>query len=653
MWVFCWRDYLGRWLLCGYFAIVMDQFIVSARKYRPTTFEDVVGQRQVAETLMHEINNNKLAQAFLFTGPRGVGKTTCARILAKVINAQDGGDPNQDYAFNIFELDAASNNSVEDIRHLIDQVRIPPQVGRYKVYIIDEVHMLSTAGFNAFLKTLEEPPSYAIFILATTEKHKILPTILSRCQVFNFNRIETKDMVDHLKGIAQKENIEASEDALHLIARKADGGLRDALSMFDQLVSFGGGRITYESAVDILSVLDLDTFFDVTNLLSSSNIGDALLIYDGIIKKGFDGSTFLGGMASHFRNLAVSKETKTQSLLDVSESFKSKYLEQSSALSFAFILNGLNLVSEAEEKYKLSRNPRLLVELMLMKLGHLNAFIQSIPSLEEVKKKVGQPSEPVKVAPLKRAASIVEDKPKVQAPNVLPTQDVDAVRLASQESVINEDPATIVETSDVHQDVVIQVSAKTSALNPKDLAQVETTRLKVSSFEEFKRKKSALQSAELASEMAAIQTSEASNHGDENEQDASGSDIATTATFTGVGSSTSKKSLDEFWVDFYQTQTPRVLTCLKGLKYAVEEGQLVITLNASHQDGIIEEIRPIMMQAIKKQVAHLKIQSIQTVMGKIEVQERRPYTDKEKLDYLVKKHPGLAEALESLHLRLP
>ena len=365
----------------------MDQFIVSARKYRPTTFEDVVGQRQVAETLMHEINNNKLAQAFLFTGPRGVGKTTCARILAKVINAQDGGDPNQDYAFNIFELDAASNNSVEDIRHLIDQVRIPPQVGRYKVYIIDEVHMLSTAGFNAFLKTLEEPPSYAIFILATTEKHKILPTILSRCQVFNFNRIETKDMVEHLKGIAQKENIEASEDALHLIARKADGGLRDALSMFDQLVSFGGGKITYESAVDILSVLDLDTFFDVANLLSSSNIGDALLIYDGIIKKGFDGSTFLGGLASHFRNLAVSKETKTQTLLDVSESFKSKYLEQSSAFSFAFILNGLNMVSEAEEKYKQSRNPRLLVELMLMKLGHLNAFIQSIPSLEEVKKK--------------------------------------------------------------------------------------------------------------------------------------------------------------------------------------------------------------------------------------------------------------------------
>jgi DNA polymerase-3 subunit gamma/tau len=629
----------------------MDQFIVSARKYRPTTFEDVVGQRQVAETLMHEINNNKLAQAFLFTGPRGVGKTTCARILAKVINAQDGGDPNQDYAFNIFELDAASNNSVEDIRHLIDQVRIPPQVGRYKVYIIDEVHMLSTAGFNAFLKTLEEPPSYAIFILATTEKHKILPTILSRCQVFNFNRIETKDMVEHLKGIAQKENIEASEDALHLIARKADGGLRDALSMFDQLVSFGGGKITYESAVDILSVLDLDTFFDVANLLSSSNIGDALLIYDGIIKKGFDGSTFLGGLASHFRNLAVSKETKTQTLLDVSESFKSKYLEQSSALSFAFILNGLNMVSEAEEKYKQSRNPRLLVELMLMKLGHLNAFIQSIPSLEEVKKKVGQPSEAVKVAPLKRSASIVEDKPKVEAPEILPTPEVDVVRQAAQQNTIEDVKTSNATGNDDRLDGALQQANKTPALQPKDSDKVETNRLKVSSFEEFKRKKSALQTAELASELAANQAN--GEREDGNEQDALDSSAAELPINAGLASNNSKQTLDEFWVDFYQTQTPRVLTCLKGLKYGIEEGQLIITLNASHQDGIIEEIRTLMMQAIKKQVAHLKIQSIQTVMGKIEVQERRPYTDKEKLDYLVKKHPGLAEALESLHLRLP
>jgi DNA polymerase-3 subunit gamma/tau len=627
----------------------MDQFIVSARKYRPTTFDDVVGQRQVAETLMHEINNNKLAQAFLFTGPRGVGKTTCARILAKVINAQDGGDPNQDYAFNIFELDAASNNSVEDIRHLIDQVRIPPQVGKYKVYIIDEVHMLSTAGFNAFLKTLEEPPSYAIFILATTEKHKILPTILSRCQVFNFNRIETKDMVEHLKGIAQKENIEASEDALHLIARKADGGLRDALSMFDQLVSFGGGKITYESAVDILSVLDLDTFFDVSNMLASSNISDALLSYDTIVKKGFDGSTFLGGMAAHFRNLAVSKETKTQSLLDVSESFQSKYIEQSNAFSFAFILNGLNLISEAEEKYKMSRNPRLLVELMLMKLGHLNSFIQNIPSLEEVKKKLANPTEAGKSASFKRAPSIVEDKPK---PNIVPKtiesngsstleQNIGPEKLAEKTSIPADSGAEISADSAKQELSVTTATVNNTAVND-DL--VTSTRIKLKGFEQFKQMRTQQQTA--------VQEDEVSPKLVGNAENAPSIDIPNRTEIL-TPSSISNKNIDEAWVEFYQSQTTRVLTCLKSLKYEHLGNQLIITLNASHQESIIDEIRPTLMQMLKNQVPHLAIQSIVSVMGEIEVQERRPYTDKEKLEYLIKKHPGLGEALESLHLRLP
>ena len=627
----------------------MDQFIVSARKYRPTTFDDVVGQRQVAETLMHEINNNKLAQAFLFTGPRGVGKTTCARILAKVINAQDGGDPNQDYAFNIFELDAASNNSVEDIRHLIDQVRIPPQVGKYKVYIIDEVHMLSTAGFNAFLKTLEEPPSYAIFILATTEKHKILPTILSRCQVFNFNRIETKDMVEHLKGIAQKENIEASEDALHLIARKADGGLRDALSMFDQLVSFGGGKITYESAVDILSVLDLDTFFEVSNMLASSNISDALMSYDTIVKKGFDGSTFLGGMAAHFRNLAVSKETKTQSLLDVSESFQSKYIEQSNAFSFAFILNGLNLISEAEEKYKMSRNPRLLVELMLMKLGHLNSFIQNIPSLEEVKKKLANPTEAGKSASFKRAPSIVEDKPK---PNIVPKtiesngsstveQNIGPEKLAEKTSIPAASGAEISADSAKQELPVTTATVNNTAVND-DL--VTSTRIKLKGFEQFKQMRTQQQTA--------VQEDEVSPKLDGNAENAPSIDIPNRNEIL-TPSSISNKNIDEAWVEFYQSQTTRVLTCLKSLKYEHLGNQLIITLNASHQESIIDEIRPTLMQMLKNQVPHLAIQSIVSVMGEIEVQERRPYTDKEKLEYLIKKHPGLGEALESLHLRLP
>ncbi|MBS3914607.1 MAG: DNA polymerase III subunit gamma/tau [Bacteroidetes bacterium] len=366
----------------------MDNFIVSARKYRPTTFDTVVGQKHVAETLMHEIESNKLAQAFLFTGPRGVGKTTCARILAKVINSREEGvDPNQDFAFNIFELDAASNNSVDDIRHLIDQVRIPPQVGKYKVYIIDEVHMLSTSAFNAFLKTLEEPPPYAIFILATTEKHKILPTILSRCQVFNFNRIEVKDMVSHLREIANKEGVEADENALHLISRKADGGLRDALSIFDQLVSFTEGNLTYEKAVEILNVLDHETFFEILDNIRNGDVAKCLIIFDDIIRKGFDGSSFIGGLAEHLRNLAVCKDVKTEILLEVGGAFIEKYKQQSASLSFSFILNALNMVNECDERYKASRNPRLLVELCLMKLAHLNSYLTGIGDIEELKKK--------------------------------------------------------------------------------------------------------------------------------------------------------------------------------------------------------------------------------------------------------------------------
>ncbi|MBL7812447.1 MAG: DNA polymerase III subunit gamma/tau [Bacteroidetes bacterium] len=366
----------------------MDQFVVSARKYRPTAFEAVVGQRHVAETLMHEIESNKLAQAFLFTGPRGVGKTTCARILAKVINSREPGvDPNQDFAFNIFELDAASNNSVDDIRHLIEQVRIPPQIGKYKVYIIDEVHMLSAAAFNAFLKTLEEPPPYAIFILATTEKHKILPTILSRCQVFNFSRIEIKDMVAHLKEIAEKENISADENALHLIARKADGGLRDALSIFDQLVSFSGGEVTYQKAIEILNVLDTETFFRVTAALLDRDIATCLNTLDDTIRKGFDASGFVGGLAGHFRNLAMCKDARTVELLDVAEGFKQKFAEQAGRASFAFLLNGLQMLNDCDEKYKASRNPRLLVELCLMKLANLDTYLKGLQDLEELKKK--------------------------------------------------------------------------------------------------------------------------------------------------------------------------------------------------------------------------------------------------------------------------
>lgn len=366
----------------------MENFIVSARKYRPSIFDDVVGQRHITDTLLNEINSNHLAQAFLFTGPRGVGKTTCARILAKVINQKDNDAPDQDYAFNIFELDAASNNSVEDIRNLNDQVRIPPQIGNYKVYIIDEVHMLTSAAFNAFLKTLEEPPKYAIFILATTEKHKVLPTILSRCQIFNFKRIQVKDMVVYLKSIAVKENISAEEEALHLIAEKADGGLRDALSMFDQMVSFCNGDITYSKVVDNLNLLDKDYYFKVTDAIVNQNVGDVLNYFDQILEKGFDGQLFLNGLSEHFRNLMVCKDSATAHLLDVGESHKSKYAEQSKQANLTFLLNALNINNQFDLEYKNSRNQRLHVELALLKLCHIKDMLNTATTLDELKKKV-------------------------------------------------------------------------------------------------------------------------------------------------------------------------------------------------------------------------------------------------------------------------
>ena len=354
----------------------MEPFIVSARKYRPQDFKDVVGQSAITTTLENAIESNHLAQALLFCGPRGVGKTTCARILAKKINEDGTQKADEDFAFNIFELDAASNNSVDDIRNLTDQVRIPPQVGKYKVYIIDEVHMLSQSAFNAFLKTLEEPPAHAIFILATTEKHKIIPTILSRCQIFDFKRITINDIATYLQYIAEQQGIEADDDALHIIAQKADGAMRDALSIFDRVVSFAGKKISRKSVTENLNVLDYDIYFKTTDLILENNIPDLLLLFNDILSQGFEGHHFINGLASHFRDLMVCRHDETITLLEVGEQVKSLYLEQSKKTSQDFLLKAIDLANQCDLKYKTSKNHRLLVELTLMKLASLTFEVE-------------------------------------------------------------------------------------------------------------------------------------------------------------------------------------------------------------------------------------------------------------------------------------
>lgn len=363
----------------------MDNYIVSARKYRPTTFRSVVGQRSLTTTLLNAIATNKLAHAYLFCGPRGVGKTTCARIFAKTINCltptAEGEACNQcesciafneQRSYNIHELDAASNNSVEDIRSLIDQVRIPPQIGKYKVYIIDEVHMLSQAAFNAFLKTLEEPPHHAIFILATTEKHKILPTILSRCQIYDFSRITIKDIVEHLEYVASQENVTFEVDALNILAQKADGGMRDALSIFDQAVSFTGGNVTYKAVIENLNVLDYEYYFRLTDNILTNNVVECLLILDQILNKGFDGHNVITGIASHFRDLLLCKDPRTATMFEVGASIRQRYIDTAAKCSNDFLYKSIEIVNDCDLKYRASRNKRLLSDLTLIQLCQLS-----------------------------------------------------------------------------------------------------------------------------------------------------------------------------------------------------------------------------------------------------------------------------------------
>jgi len=363
----------------------MSDFIVSARKYRPTTFDTVVGQSSITSTLKNAIKSNKLAQSFLFCGPRGVGKTSCARILAKTINCENITDNvdacnecvscksfNENASFNVHELDAASNNSVDDIRTLVDQVRFAPQVGEYNIYIIDEVHMLSAQAFNAFLKTLEEPPKHAKFILATTEKHKIIPTILSRCQIFDFKRVGVNDIAGHLDFVAKSEGVTAESEALHLIAQKSDGAMRDSLSLFDRLISFSDKTLTYKGVIEHLNILDYDYYFKVTDSLLTNDIKELLNIFNEILDNGFDGHHFINGLAEHLRDLLVSKDVSTIKLLEKGEALQARYLDQSKKCELPFLIEALELCNECDVLYKTSNNQRLLVELILMRISSIN-----------------------------------------------------------------------------------------------------------------------------------------------------------------------------------------------------------------------------------------------------------------------------------------
>lgn len=430
----------------------MDQFIISARKYRPATFDMVVGQTAITSTLKNAIRNNVLAQAFLFTGPRGVGKTTCARIMARTINCLN---PTPEYeacdqcescvsfrnsaSFNIHELDAASNNSVDDIRALVEQVRIPPQVGKYKIYIIDEVHMLSSAAFNAFLKTLEEPPAYAKFILATTEKHKIIPTILSRCQIFDFKRITVEDTVKHLQYVAKKEDVEIDHDALNVIAQKADGALRDALSVFDQMVSYSGNKITYKEVIENLNVLDYEYYFNITEAMLKGDSSAVLLMLNEIIDNGFEGQHFIAGLGSHFRNVLVSLDPATATLLETSQALRDRYVDQARKCSGALLLKALEIQNQCDLNYARSSNKRLLVEIALLQMVALSHSKETMPS----ESKFQLPASP----PAAVASPVAAHRPASSPPVAQPSQPVAAATSQPKTAVPSASPSPAIPLS--------------------------------------------------------------------------------------------------------------------------------------------------------------------------------------------------------------
>lgn len=607
---------------CTEVSCTMDHFVVSARKYRPVTFDSVVGQSHITTTLKNAIRTNHLAQAFLFCGPRGVGKTTCARILAKTINCQNLGDDveacgecescvsfQNNASFNIHELDAASNNSVEDIRNLIDQVRYPPQTGKYKIYIIDEVHMLSQAAFNAFLKTLEEPPTYAIFILATTEKHKILPTILSRCQIFDFNRIQSKDIAHHLADIAQKEGINAEHEALELIGQKADGGLRDALSMFDLNVTFStNNHLTYAAVLENLHILDYDYYFKITDALTAGSIARSLILFDEILRKGFDGHLFVIGLLEHFRNLLVCKDPATVTLLQVSESAERKYLEQSLMADLSFLLSALSITGQCDINYKSAKNQRLHVELCLMKLANLPQVLQlhSLAAVDETAKKKVEPQQSL-------------NNPAAAAPQP-------AAPANGQSSNGNH-----------HAQAVGQPSA---APQPPQPAQVAPQQAAVQQTASSRLKNTISLTASLTPPAQAAKEA-----------------AKPTAEYTAVSNNTKKEeltlaNLQRFWYEFSQKRlqagnsTTEQITLNREIQ--LNGMTIEIALDNDHQQDAVMNVRYELLGFLKSRLDAPKLD----INPRVAPQEvnRLPYTPAEKFNFMAEKNPYLLELKQALGL---
>ncbi len=602
----------------------MDSFIVSARKYRPASFATVVGQASITNTLKNAIRNQQIAQAFLFTGPRGVGKTTCARIMAKTINCEnitpEGEACNtcpqclsfsKSSSFNIYELDAASNNSVEDIRNLVDQVRIPPQSGKYKVYIIDEVHMLSSAAFNAFLKTLEEPPAYAKFILATTEKHKIMPTILSRCQIFDFKRISVEDIAGHLAYVAGNEQIEAEVDALHVIAQKADGALRDALSMFDQLVSYAGNKLSYKQVIENLNVLDHDYYFRITDYLLSGDISNSLLTLNEIIENGFEGQHFISGLTQHLRDLLVGQDKETIKLLDTSANIRNQYLQQSAQCSAGFLLKALDLCNECDLNYRNSNSKRLHLEIALMQLCMLaNPAAEALtrPALAPMKPvsnepvKVQQPVTPVTPVPPPPAAAKVEEPTIVMQPK--------SVDITPAEPAVINKPKIV----DPVQVPPATISKSYTGLNVGSLMNQGAKNI----VNEPEEKQS-------AAEEALPEQSEVFTQGD----------------------------LERVWTEMavnVARQLPNLyatLTCRNPILN--EDNSIVITVENKIQEGEIFNNRPELIRYLREKLRNTSI-SIVTLISDKPVEDRKPYTDTEKFEAMERNAPDIRKLKDQLNL---